>query len=752
MELERILDRVAKKSQETFAAKQAVLSFGEYLEALLRRPYTLTRNSAQLLRDVMVDGGTYEVSGHRGPIRRFRLFDPVDGSDDGGVRGHEEVQNRLFEILSGFVERGRADRFILLHGPSGSAKSSIVDALRRGLERYSRTESGPLYRFSWIFCEGADKGGLGFAPERNTDSLPSLAEVDDRQISSRLPCEMKDPPFFLLPKRRRLETPGEAIEKADATERERFLWTDFLVKGELSPKNKTIYESLLRSYRGDWRRVIRHVRIERYYLSHRYRVGCVTIEPQGTIDAGARLIGHNQMTGLPTVLLHEDLVEAHGDLVDGNGGLVEYSDFLKRSLEANKYLLTTAERGAVNLPGLTISLNLVLAGTTEEKYLSAFKRDPSFASFRGRFELVRVPYLREWPKEAQIYDHQVRRMARGKHLAPHFLDLAGLFSVLTRLRRPDPAHYDPALGRLLRKLEPVEKAALYAYGQAPSHWSEDDRALLLRHRRELTEEYDAQEEQIDGFADAGFEGRRGASPRELLSLLTDLAIRPGPTCLGPLDLIEALKKIIADPTLFDWLRAPKEGPYRDPAGTLEALRELYLSRSWNEIRKASGQVDPAEYQRLFAEYLRHVKAASTGEKVRHEVTQQLRDPDQHLMGEVETHLAVSGSVQEFRSSVMTRVAAFRLSNPSAPLELPRIFPDLFSAMERSFWKARRESIELMIEDALALHAGTAGKLPADRKTKASSLVQQLEKESGYCAQCATVALSYVRQHEADLED
>ena len=81
---------------------------------------------------------------------------------------------------------------------------------------------------------------------------------------------------------------------------------------------------------------------------------------------------------------------------------MEYSEFLKRNPEANKYLLTTAERGFVNLPSVTVALNLVLFGSTNEKYLTAFKREPSFPSCRGRFEFVRVPYLRNYLAENAI--------------------------------------------------------------------------------------------------------------------------------------------------------------------------------------------------------------------------------------------------------------------------------------------------------------------------------------------------------------
>ena len=418
MDLERTIDEITEASKETFERKHAVLSYQEYLELLAERPYTLTRNAPTYLRDLFEYHGVYEVAGIGGTTHRWGLFDDPMDSGLGAVFGQEDVQNRLYEVLVEFVERGACDRFVLLHGPNGSAKSSIVEAMRNGLEHYSRTDDGPMFRFSWIFRERDDNEQLGFGADEAED-LDTYARISDKMMSSRVPDELKDPPFFLLPKRRRAELLAAALENAPEEQRGRFRPNDFILKGDLSPKNKVIYESLLKSYEGDWREVIKHVRVERYYLSHRYRTGCVTIEPQGTIDAGARMLGHGQMQGLPPVLAHETLVEAQGDLVDANAGIVEYSDFLKRNMEANKFLLTTAERGYVNLNGLTISLNQVLTGTTNEKFLAAFKRDPSFTSFKGRFELIKVPYLREYKKEAEIYQRHLEQVSCGRHVAPH---------------------------------------------------------------------------------------------------------------------------------------------------------------------------------------------------------------------------------------------------------------------------------------------------------------------------------------------
>ena len=105
------------------------------------------------------------------------------------------------------------------------------------------------------------------------------------------------------------------------------------------------------------------------------------------------------------------LFEPHGPLVSANRGLIEYSDLLKRPLEAFKYLLGTSETGRVPLEHFLLQLDLVLIASANEKQLSAFKEIADFASFRGRLELIRVPYLRRASVEREIYDQQVTAAA-----------------------------------------------------------------------------------------------------------------------------------------------------------------------------------------------------------------------------------------------------------------------------------------------------------------------------------------------------
>src|SRR4029078_1812748 len=77
--------------------------------------------------------------------------------------GQEDVQARVYRVISNFVREGTVNKLVLLHGPNGSAKASFVSCLVRALEHYLTVDGGALYRFNWIFpTQKLQKGGLGF--------------------------------------------------------------------------------------------------------------------------------------------------------------------------------------------------------------------------------------------------------------------------------------------------------------------------------------------------------------------------------------------------------------------------------------------------------------------------------------------------------------------------------------------------------------------------------------------------------------
>src|ERR1700694_3337926 len=175
----RYLKTVGEQVQGAFLGNKTILAFQEYMEAFFEAPRVHARDAAQYIRDCFDFYGTETLQTPSGPTRRFKLFDrpfdqaaPLQEGEGGALGvGQEDVQNAIYRILNAFVRAGRVHKLILLHGPNGSAKSSIVGAIQRALEDYSRKDTGAIYRFNWIFPnERLVKGSIGFG-EKMAGSL-----------------------------------------------------------------------------------------------------------------------------------------------------------------------------------------------------------------------------------------------------------------------------------------------------------------------------------------------------------------------------------------------------------------------------------------------------------------------------------------------------------------------------------------------------------------------------------------------------
>ena len=158
-----LIDEIAESTKKDFVAKRSILSFEEYLNDVSARPTRHLRNAAQYFMNVVNHFGVVEKKRPTGNFMRYRLFDAEFDDGKGRVAGQERVQQSLIRVVENFVRAGRIDRLILLHGPNGSAKTSIIQALTRAAEVYSATDEGALYRFNWIFpASSVAKGKLGF--------------------------------------------------------------------------------------------------------------------------------------------------------------------------------------------------------------------------------------------------------------------------------------------------------------------------------------------------------------------------------------------------------------------------------------------------------------------------------------------------------------------------------------------------------------------------------------------------------------
>lgn len=660
------LERIAADLRRVHREGRRVLGFGEYLALFAEHPVRHGRPAPHYVRDMFLHYGTEIVSRPWGKRTRFRLFDcPWESSDERGreptLVGHEEVQGEIYRALCNFAREGRANRLVLLHGPNGSAKSTVASCILRALEDYSRRDEGSLYRFHWVFPRRqTSRGSIGFGGARSVEGLETFAHLEDTEIDARLAIELRDHPLFLVPVRERRALLADLWRAAKAPGAP----PEWLRSGELCHKNKQIYDALLSAYDGDYTAVLRHVQVERYEMSRRYRVGATTLGPEMSVDARSRqLTADRSLAALPTALQATTLYEVSGELVDAAGGVLELSDLLKRPMDAYRYLQLTLETGQVALPHETVFTNLVMIGSTNDVHLEAFREHHEYPSFRGRLELVRAPYLRSYLDEQRIYEEQILPTLR-RHVAPYAARVAAEFAVLSRLRKPDPTRYEAPLAELVKGLSALDKMILYAEGEPPRNLDGDKRRLLRANVGALYDEVDAE---------AGYEGRVGVSPRTMRTLLLDAAQSSDHRCMSPFAVLRALESLCRHTDEREWLaEAPAEGGYHDPAYFLTVVRGRLFDAIEADLRDASGLIAVEQHEELFQRYVLHVRAFVKRETLRHPMTGRDEPPDEVLMRDVEALMGVEGDRKQHRDAVLSRIAAWVIEHPHIepkPLEI-----------------------------------------------------------------------------------
>jgi serine protein kinase len=734
---------VADNVERRFQAGRRVLSFAEYLDLFASNPVRYSRDASRYLRDVFDHYGTTGVDHPWGHFTRWNLFDlPWESAGTlprGALIGQEPVQEEIYRALSNFVREGRPSRLVLLHGPNGSAKSTIVGCLMRALEHYSLLDEGALYRFNWVFPSNKTvRGALGF---REAAAVPgavaTYAHLADDQIDAKLLVEVRDHPLFLFP----IEERKALLEKMFAGTNEPP--SDWILRGQLSHKSQQVFEALLSSYHGSYTEVLKHVQVERYFISQRYRTGAVTIGPQMSVDAGERQItADRSLAALPASLQAITLYEAKGELIEAAGGLLEFSDLLKRPLDAFKYLQLSVETGEVALGQQNVQLNCVMMGSANELHLDAFREHPEFASFRGRLELVRTPYLRSYLQEQTIYDAHIAPQVR-RHVAPHATMVAAMFAVLTRMRKPNADRYGRSLGGALSSLTALEKLDLYAIGRTPDRLEADAQKTLRANIRQVFDEADSY---------PIYEGRVGASPREMRVVILDAAQSIKFHCLSPIAVLEEIEALCERKGEFEWLQQePVGGGYHDVKQFLEALNARLMDSWEHELYAASGLVEDERYAELFERYVQHVSVWTKKERIRNRVTGEYEEPDEKLMREVERLLDVKVDPDDARRQMLSAIAAFAIDHPNAKIEPAVIFPHYLKRMRDAIFGERRPAVAQRARDIELVIRDEGTGLDDLRKRNAEASIDKLITRFGYCRNCAADAASVlVRRRFQDL--
>jgi serine protein kinase len=650
-------------------------SFGDYLTLFAQDP-KVSRSAFQRVYDMIQSHGTEEFFEYKKKITRYRFFsDPFENGRD-AVYGLDIALMKLVNFFHSAARRyGTERRILLLHGPVGSAKSTIVRILKKGLEAYSRTPEGALYTFTW---------------QRN--DLKDTRHIFGQ--SEEIPCPMHEDPLKLIPPQHRAKIIDEVNEGIDESHQ-------VSIEGDLCPPCRYIYRELLNQYEGDLQKVMSHIKVRRITLSEKDRVGVGTFQPKDeknqdstelTGDINYRKIAEYGSDSDPRAFNFD------GEFNIANRGLIEFVEILKLDVAFLYDLLGASQEHKIKPKKFAqTDIDLIILGHTNEPEYRKFQSNEYMEALRDRTVKIDVPYITKLHEEIRIYEKDYGKgRLRGRHIAPHTLNMAAMWAVLTRLEEPKKAN-----------LTALQKLKLYD-GKSLPGFTEDN-------VKELRKEAD-----LEGF--------RGVSPRYIQDKISNtLVMDAGYNSINPFMVLNELESGLRHHALMK-----NDDERKRFVDLLNVVREEYEDIVKNEVQRAIS-ADEEAINRLCSNYIDNVKAYTQKERVRNPFTGQDEEPDERLMRSIEEKIDIPDSRKDdFRREIMNYIGALAVEGKSFNY---RTNERLHKALELKLFEDQKDSIKLTTL--------VSGVVDQATQEKIDVVKARLIKNYGYTEESATDVLQFV---------
>ncbi|MCO6454601.1 MAG: serine protein kinase [Pirellulaceae bacterium] len=664
-----IIRLVAQRQDlDQFRKKNWLGSFEQYLELVRANPL-VTRNAFQRLYDMIMSHGTNVYEESRGENRtHYRFFDdPFDNGKDAVFGIDESLEHLVNALMSAAKGYGIEKRVLLLHGPVGSSKSTIARLLKKGLERYTGTDEGALYTLGW---HDRDSGEVQW-------------------------CPMHEEPLHLIPERFRGEVLAQLNAGRDPHE------VQVRVKGELCPYCRYMYTERLRLYDGDWTRVVEDVRVKRIILSEQDRIGIGTFQPKDeknqdstelTGDINYRKIAEYGSDSDPRAFNFD------GEFNIANRGLVEFIEVLKLDVAFLYDLLGASQEHKVKPKKFAqTDIDEVILGHTNEPEYRRLQNNEFMEALRDRTVKIDVPYVTRLSDEIKIYEKDYNQAkVKGKHIAPHTIEMAAMWAVLTRLEEPRNAGLT-----LLQKLK------LYNGKSLPGFTEENIKEL----RNE-----------------AVTEGMQGISPRYVQDKISNaLVAHPEARSINPFMVLNELESGLKHHSLIT--NEDLRGRYRELLGV---VKEEYENIVKNEVQRAIA-ADEDALKRLCGNYIDNVKAYTQREKVKNKFTGQYEEPDERLMRSIEEKIDIPDSRKDdFRREIMNYIGALSIDGKKFDYKTNE---RLYKALQLKLFEDQKDSIKLT--------SLVSNVVDQDTQAKIDVVKSRLIRDHGYDEESATDVLNYV---------
>lgn len=532
-------------------------TFLQYLDLVKERP-SLADLAHKRMYDMLVAPGITEIDPEADP-RAKRVFgdEPVKVYNffKDEFFGMERTLEKIVRYFHSAAMGGEEARQVLyLMGPVGSGKSSLVERLKRGLE-----EIDPIY-----VIEG---------------------------------CPIFEQPLHLIPRHLR-----RAFEDMLGVK----------VEGDLCPVCRW---RLINEHDGKYENV--PIRTTTFSKRARRGIGVVPPVDPNNQDTSV-LIGSEDISKLDRFSEGDPRVlELNGAFNVGNRGMVEFIEVFKNETEYLHTMITATQEKFVPAPGRhgTVYVDTCIVAHSNEAEWQKFKADHTNEAILDRIVVVKVPYNLRLSEEVKIYKRFLDRSKFNAQIAPHTLEVASMFAVLSRLE-PTP------------KCDLLTKLKIY-----------NGEEVLEKGRPKKLTVHELRE-------DAKREGLFGISTRFIMKAL-DTALTRNNGSIHPINVREAMIGMVKEADLAEDVKKQYLEFLQD------TLHKVYLEMLEKDITKAFVYSFQGQAETLFHNYLDHAEAYVTKTKVKDPVTRDEMQPDEGFLKSIEEQIAIIGPAADgFRQEVI----------------------------------------------------------------------------------------------------
>jgi serine protein kinase len=339
----------------------------------------------------------------------------------------------------------------------------------------------------------------------------------------------------------------------------------------------------------------------------------------------------------------------------------------------------------------------VILGHTNEPEYRRLQNNEFMEALRDRTVKIDIPYITKLTEEVRIYEKDFNsRQIKGKHIAPHTLEMAAMWAVLTRLEEPKK-----------HNLTVLQKLKLYN-GKTLPNFTEDN----IKELRDETHR----------------EGMEGISPRYIQDKISNALVSDkSEGCINPFLVLNELEAGLKGHSLINSDESRKR--FRE---MLTAVKQEYEDIVKNEVQRAIS-ADEDAIGKLCGNYIDNIKAYTQKEKVKNKYTGLYEEPDERLMRSIEEKIDIPDSRKDdFRREIMNYIGALAVEGKTFNY---RTNERLHKALELKLFEDQKDSIKLK-----NLVSSVVDK---ETQEKIDLVKDRMIKNYGYCEICSTDVLNFV---------